>query len=93
MKSIEERKHKQGEEVEKAPAYTIRQRETEEEILAKKRKRAEEGDSGGGNKKARRRDRTKQSNHRPDSSHTVGALSLAANKSLLHKLFSGGGGS
>ena len=96
MKSMDARKHKQGEEgaeEEAAPTYTIRQRETEEEILAKKRKLREEGEGGGGKKKVQRRERRKPSNHRPDCDHSVGALSLAANKSLLYKLFGGGGGS
>ena len=107
MKSMDERKRKKGEEGERAeegegaeegdreeaPTYTIRQRQTEEEILANKRKRPQEPGEGGGQKKAPRRERQKKSQHRPDCSHAVGALSLAANKSLLHKLFSGGGGS
>lgn len=80
---MNERKRKKGEEMLETKAYNVKQRDTEDEILSKQKKitSSQTKPSRGG---------TKKSVHRPDGQHDVGALSLAANKTLLHKLFGGG---
>jgi hypothetical protein len=102
IKDKEDRKRKKGGEEEDSDgeetSYTFKQRELEEDIVAKKQKTGKSKESEGGEegevkktKKVRKRERTKQANFRPDADHSFGALSLAANKSLMQKLFGGGG--
>ena len=80
---IQSRKRQKGEATdEEEEEYIIRQLHSEEDYLSNK---CLNGNDKSGPPK--RRKQQKQSIHRPDGTHAVGALSLAAHRDLLHKLF------